>query len=70
MVLIRNKSDLRESEEGSITYESGVEHAQNLYGWSKFEIPYVETSAKEGDNVEAAYETLLKNIEQYLASEQ
>lgn len=70
MVLIGNKSDLRESEEGSITYESGVEYAQNLSGWSKFEIPYVETSAKEGDNVEAAFETLLKNIEQYLASEQ
>ncbi len=67
MVLIGNKSDLRD--ETSITTEAGMEYAKNLSGWSNFEIPYVETSAKDGSNVEEAFEILLRNIENYLASE-
>lgn len=69
MVLIGNKSDLRDTPEGkenSISYENGLEYAQNLSSWSQFEVPYIETSAKEGDNVEAAFHTLLRNIETYL----
>ncbi len=67
MVLIGNKSDLRD--ENSITKEAGEEYAKSLSSWSNFEIPYVETSAKEGSNVEEAFHTLLRNIEQFLASE-
>ncbi len=63
MVLIGNKSDLRESTPEAISYESGMEYAKSLSDWSKFEIPYVETSALSGDNVEEAFATLLRNIE-------
>lgn len=70
MVLIGNKSDLRESTEGAISRESGQEYADNLSQWSgQFEIPYVETSALSGDNVEAAFAQLLRNIEGFLASD-
>jgi len=63
MVLIGNKSDLRASTPEAITLESGQDYAKNLSAWSKFEIPYVETSALSGDNVEDAFATLLRNID-------
>ncbi|MHA2502337.1 MAG: GTP-binding protein [Candidatus Kariarchaeaceae archaeon] len=69
MVLIGNKSDLRESADGAITYEQGKDYAQSLSDWSNVEVPYVETSALSGDNVESAFATLLKNIEQFIAAD-
>jgi GTPase SAR1 family protein len=68
MVLIGNKSDLRDSSPEAISYEAGLEYAKNLSEWSNFEIPYVETSALSGDNVDAAFATLLRNIESNLSS--
>lgn len=68
MVLIGNKSDLRNTTEGSIPYESGLDYAQSLSSWSSFEIPYIETSALSGDNVEDGFAILLRNIENYLDS--
>ncbi|MHA2249554.1 MAG: GTP-binding protein [Candidatus Kariarchaeaceae archaeon] len=67
MVLIGNKSDLRESSPEAISYDAGLEYAKNLSEWSNFEIPYVETSALSGDNVESAFATLLRNIETNLS---
>ncbi len=69
MVLIGNKSDLRDSSENAISMDAGQEYANTLSSWSHFEIPYVETSAKDGSNVDEAFQTLLRNIEQFLASE-
>jgi len=63
MVLIGNKSDLRELNADSIDYDSGLEYARNLSEWSTIEIPYVETSAKDGSNVNEAFVNLLGNIE-------
>ncbi len=63
MVLIGNKSDLRESSPEAISFDAGQEYAKSLTTWSQFEIPYVETSALNGENVEAAFATLLRNIE-------
>lgn len=63
MVLIGNKSDLRQTSPEAISYEAGLDYSKNLSDWSKFEIPYVETSALSGDNVDQAFATLLRNIE-------
>jgi small GTP-binding protein len=63
MVLIGNKSDLRESSPEAISFDAGNEYAKSLTNWSNFEIPYVETSALNGENVENAFATLLRNIE-------
>ena len=65
MVLIGNKSDLRELNADSIDYDSGLEYARNLSEWSNIEIPYVETSAKDGSNVNEAFVNLLGNIESH-----
>ena len=63
IVLIGNKSDLRGSLHTTIPAEYGEKYAKALENWSGFEIPYIETSAKYGDNVEKAFELLLKQIE-------
>lgn len=69
MVLLGNKSDLRDTTDGAISRESGEEYAKNLSEWSTFEIPYVETSALSGDNVDEAFAILLRNIENFLETD-
>jgi Ras-related protein Rab-7A len=63
IVLIGNKSDLRD-EGGNISLVSkqdGEEMARKLSEEFKRPIPYLETSAKSGLNVEQAFEILAKN---------
>ncbi|MHA1911612.1 MAG: GTP-binding protein [Candidatus Kariarchaeaceae archaeon] len=69
MVLIGNKSDLRETTPNHVTRERGMTYAEQLSKWSEFEIPYIETSAKTGDMVEDAFSVLLRNINDYLERE-
>jgi len=65
IVLIGNKSDLRATIKGSIMREQSEEYARSLSQWSGFSVPYIETSAKTGENVDEAFKTLLKNISNF-----
>jgi small GTP-binding protein len=67
MVLIGNKSDLRDTSDEAISLEAGKEYAKSLSEWSSFDIPYVETSALSGENVDAGFATLLRNIDNQIA---
>lgn len=62
IVLIGNKNDLRGSLHTTIPEEYGEKYAKALSSWSGYEIPYIETSAKFGDNVEKAFQILIKQI--------
>ena len=62
IVLIGNKSDLRNTAKDPIMREQSEEYANSLSQWSGFSVPYIETSAKTGENVDEAFKTLLKNI--------
>jgi len=62
MILIGNKSDLRGSLYKTIPTDHGETYAKELGLWSGFDVPYVETSAKFGDNVKRPFETLIKQI--------
>ncbi len=62
MILIGNKSDLRGSLYKTIPSEHGETYAEELGLWSGFDVPYIETSAKFGDNVDQPFETLIKQI--------
>lgn len=65
VVLLGNKIDLRNPDDIThIQAEKGGELTKNLakeYG-SKFEIPYLETSAKTGQNVKEAFTLLAEQI--------
>ncbi|MEE9409559.1 MAG: GTP-binding protein, partial [Candidatus Heimdallarchaeota archaeon] len=65
IVLIGNKADLRESTPYSVPKEYAQEYADQLSEWSGFYVPYVETSAKTGLNVENVFSILAENISQY-----
>lgn len=62
LVLIGNKSDLRDTAPDPVLREQAEEYARSLSSWSGFTVPYIETSAKTGENVDEAFRTLLKNI--------
>ena len=62
LVLIGNKNDLRGSLHTTIPEEYGEKYAEALSQWSGYNIPYIETSAKYGDNVEKAFENLIRQI--------
>ena len=68
VILLANKSDLRGTDQEKISREEGESYAKELGNWAKFEIPHVETSAKSGDNVEAAFVKLVENIEATMAA--
>ncbi|OLS25836.1 MAG: GTPase KRas precursor [Candidatus Heimdallarchaeota archaeon LC_3] len=60
VILIGNKSDLRDGNEvsGLVTKEEGEEMAKNLGEKYNRHIPYLETSAKSGENVDKAFDIL------------
>ena len=59
-ILIANKIDL--SDQRKVTREEAETFAKQLSEESGFTIPYVETSAKEGTNVNGAFEELSRTI--------
>jgi len=65
IVLIGNKADLRESTPHAVPKEYAQDYAEQLSEWSGFYVPYIETSAKTGLNVEKVFNTLTQNISAY-----
>ncbi|MHA2501949.1 MAG: GTP-binding protein [Candidatus Kariarchaeaceae archaeon] len=62
LVLLGNKSDLRS--EGSVSLESAEEYARQIQDSMKkrYKITYLDTSAKNGFNVQEAFEALAHQI--------
>jgi small GTP-binding protein len=62
VVLIGNKVDLRGSLYNTIPKKYGENYAKRLSEWSGYNVPYIETSAKFGNNVEQSFHSLTKQI--------
>ncbi len=60
-IIVGNKIDLRDKI-NCVPYEYGARYAKELSRVLGFPIPYVETSAKEGINIEKAFESLARTI--------
>lgn len=62
IVLVGNKIDLRDKIENCITTEEGLELAKKLSEMMNMEVPYIETSALLGINIDAAFNKLAEII--------
>jgi len=62
MVLVGNKADLRGSDMDFISQEQAEEYASQLTQWAHMDIPYIESSAKTGLNVDEIFDSLVENI--------
>ncbi|OLS24074.1 MAG: GTPase KRas precursor [Candidatus Heimdallarchaeota archaeon LC_3] len=65
IVLLGNKTDLRETISSSMSYQDGEKLAKDLtdfYAAEQWQIPYFETSAKTGINVQEAFVKLGRMI--------
>lgn len=68
--LVANKSDLLNEETYPIVdSQQGTKYAKELSDWAKMEIPFIETSAKTGFNVDMMFGTLVVNMETQINSE-
>lgn len=69
IVILGNKSDLRKESPEQVTPEQGMALARELSKITKsygFTCPYLETSARTGQNVTESFITLGENIVRYL----
>ncbi len=66
-IIVGNKIDLR-NEVPCLTPEYGKKYSETLSRQLGFPIPYVETSAKTGHNIDKAFYTLAHTIIQYAIS--
>lgn len=63
LVIVGNKSDLRDMADNSITQLEVENYVKKLSDWTKFEVPYIETSALSGLNVDHTFKDLIKRID-------
>lgn len=63
LVIVGNKSDLRDTVDAPISLYEVQNYVKKLSDWTKFEVPYIETSALSGMNVEHTFEDLIKRID-------
>jgi small GTP-binding protein len=71
IVVVANKIDLREVEDNTINREQGITFSNKLSSLTRpegFECPYLETSAKTGENISEAFRLLGSNIVKFMNS--
>ena len=64
-VLVGNKVDIRDSSPNPVPPEAGMEYAKIASKTVGIQIPYIETSAKTGENIPKAFEFLASVIINY-----
>lgn len=62
LILIGNKKDLREKGRTEVPPSKGKEFATKLESRFHYKVPFIETSAKTGANIEKALQTLADQV--------
>ena len=73
VILLGNKMDLRDSMENTVDSLFGERYAKELSDFTKkhgFQVKYLETSAKTGENVEKTFELLIGKIMAFIEFKQ
>lgn len=63
IVLVGNKVDLRDSTDTPINENAGTKYALELSKWSGYKVPYIESSALTGENIDKIFTDLISEIE-------
>jgi len=63
LILVANKVDLKEDGYEYVSPKDGENYAKILSDWSGFNVPYIESSALLGTNIDKIFENLIKEIE-------
>lgn len=69
-VLVANKIDLRNTPRDKVSREAGIKYAKKLSDYVDYEIPYMETSAKEDLNIDEAFTELAGKIIEWVQATQ
>ncbi|MDH5401121.1 MAG: GTP-binding protein [Candidatus Heimdallarchaeota archaeon] len=62
-ILVGNKADLRDSTSNPVSVEDASNYAKQLTDWSGFKVPYIESSALTGYNIDDIFASLIREIE-------
>lgn len=62
LILIGNKKDLRKKGQAEIPSSTGKQYAKTLGNHTGYTVPFIETSAKTGENIDQAFEILAKQV--------
>lgn len=65
LVIVGNKSDLREKSPSTVPRNKAMEYAKRISEVTGFDVPYIETSALLGHGVDYAFEQLLRIVIRY-----
>lgn len=58
LILVANKLDLRGAIENEVSKAAGEKYSEALSDYMNFNVPFIETSAKQGKNIDKAFDTL------------
>ncbi len=67
MVLVGNKADLRDEYENTVSNKRAKNYAKLLSDQSGFNVPYLETSALTGMNIENVFDDLVEEINLFIS---
>ncbi len=76
IVLVGNKVDLRDANTVTnddlnyVTTEQGQQYSEMLSEWSGFNVPFIESSALTGENIEGIFNQMVNEIDIYLETKE
>ena len=63
LILVANKIDLKQEGQKYVSSKDGQKYAQVLSNWSGFKVPYIESSALVGTNIDKIFTNLIDEID-------
>jgi small GTP-binding protein len=62
MILVGNKADLRSDSISCVDNDAAIIYSEELTNWSGYKVPYVESSALTGENIDSIFYQLIEEM--------